>query len=135
MCPHCGEAMIVLELEGVEIDFCPSCKGTWLDAGELELLCEPDGAESGAVREQAFSAKRDRKSKRRCPRCNWKMDGVRLGGVELERCCNQHGLWFDRGEMEQVIASFSDQEKELGRVARFFADLYHNEFKPESKGK
>jgi hypothetical protein len=134
MCPHCGEALIVLELEGVEVDFCPSCKGTWLDAGELELLCESDGGDSDAVHEQLFAAQRERKSNRRCPRCNWNMDGIQLGGVELERCRNHHGIWFDRGEMERVIASFSNHEKEMGRIARFFADVYQNELKPEAKG-
>ena len=39
-CPVCNEAMIVLEYEQVEIDHCTSCKGIWLDAGELELLAE-----------------------------------------------------------------------------------------------
>lgn len=134
MCPHCGEAMIVLELEGVEIDYCPSCKGTWLDAGELELLCEADGGDAAAVRNQLFSAVRERISSRRCPRCNWKMEGVKLSDVKLERCRYQHGVWFDQGEIEQVVASYSGHENELGRAACFFADLYQHELKPETKG-
>ena len=40
-CPVCkNEPMIVLELNDVEIDYCLSCKGIWLDTGELELLLE-----------------------------------------------------------------------------------------------
>ncbi|MEJ2196939.1 MAG: zf-TFIIB domain-containing protein [Ignavibacteriaceae bacterium] len=39
-CPVCKEPMIILELNEVEIDYCPSCSGIWLDAGELELLFE-----------------------------------------------------------------------------------------------
>jgi len=32
--------MLVLELEGVEIDYCPLTNGIWLDAGELDVLFE-----------------------------------------------------------------------------------------------
>ena len=39
-CPVCKDAMIVMELNEVEIDHCLSCSGIWLDAGELELLLE-----------------------------------------------------------------------------------------------
>ena len=39
-CPVCKNAMITLELEEVEIDYCTDCGGIWLDSGELELLLE-----------------------------------------------------------------------------------------------
>ncbi|MCK7521491.1 MAG: zf-TFIIB domain-containing protein [Ignavibacteriales bacterium] len=32
----------MLELEQIEVDYCTSCEGVWLDAGELELLLETD---------------------------------------------------------------------------------------------
>ena len=41
-CPVCKEPMIVLELDEVEIDYCTSCGGIWLDAGELDLLIEDE---------------------------------------------------------------------------------------------
>ena len=37
-CPKCGMALETLTLQGVEIDQCRSCNGTWLDEGELEQL-------------------------------------------------------------------------------------------------
>ena len=44
-CPICKNAMITLELQEVEIDYCTDCGGIWLDAGELELLLgEPEKA-------------------------------------------------------------------------------------------
>ena len=39
--------------EGVEIDRCMECRGTWLDAGELELITEFAGAEPGLADETA----------------------------------------------------------------------------------
>lgn len=37
-CPKCGMALEPLNLEGIEVDRCRSCNGTWLDEGELEQL-------------------------------------------------------------------------------------------------
>jgi len=38
MCPNCNESMREVTREGVQIDMCPSCRGVWLDRGELEKL-------------------------------------------------------------------------------------------------
>ena len=43
MCPACKEPMVVFELDGVEIDRCLRCAGTWLDAGEIEQLARLRG--------------------------------------------------------------------------------------------
>jgi uncharacterized protein len=38
-CPHCVDGMLTPKLrDGVEIDVCSSCRGVWLDRGELEKL-------------------------------------------------------------------------------------------------
>jgi hypothetical protein len=37
-CPKCGGTLKEREFHGVKIDICPDCKGTWLDAGELEMI-------------------------------------------------------------------------------------------------
>ena len=37
-CPKCGADLSEREYHQVKVDICPECKGTWLDAGELELL-------------------------------------------------------------------------------------------------
>ena len=40
-CPLCGETDLVLaERQGVEIDYCPKCRGVWLDPGELDKIVE-----------------------------------------------------------------------------------------------
>ena len=41
-CPKCGMDLSTIELHGVKIDQCPSCNGTWLDAGEMEQLLQAD---------------------------------------------------------------------------------------------
>lgn len=135
MCPECGEPLVGFELEGVEIDHCISCGGTWLDAGELETISELAGVESGGLSKALASAKAIRADPRRCPRCDKKMQVFTIGSerlVELDRCSHGHGLWFDRGEMKSVISAF--EEGQEGEVARFFAKLYRSELEEEAEG-
>ena len=40
-CPACPEVTLVMaDRQGVEIDYCPQCRGVWLDRGELDKLIE-----------------------------------------------------------------------------------------------
>ncbi len=40
-CPNCPEERLLMsERNGVEIDYCPKCRGVWLDRGELDKLLE-----------------------------------------------------------------------------------------------
>ncbi len=40
-CPCCKETNLVLsERQGIEIDYCPKCRGIWLDRGELDKIIE-----------------------------------------------------------------------------------------------
>ena len=39
-CPKCGQKLLTEKCGSVEIDVCPSCKGVWLDAGELGTIVE-----------------------------------------------------------------------------------------------
>jgi uncharacterized protein len=38
MCPNCQASMQAVTRTGVEFDMCPTCRGVWLDRGELEKL-------------------------------------------------------------------------------------------------
>lgn len=40
-CPACPDTVLVMsERQGVEIDYCPQCRGVWLDRGELDKLID-----------------------------------------------------------------------------------------------
>ena len=43
-CPTCQELLTLSERQGVEIDFCPKCRGVWLDRGELDKILEREAA-------------------------------------------------------------------------------------------
>ncbi len=40
-CPKCGMDLTTIEFQGIKLDRCPSCNGTWFDAGEVEQLLAP----------------------------------------------------------------------------------------------
>src|SRR5688500_18544547 len=39
-CPQCSVPLQMSDRQGVEIDYCPQCRGVWLDRGELDKLIE-----------------------------------------------------------------------------------------------
>jgi Zn-finger nucleic acid-binding protein len=130
MCPACNQLLIVFELEGVEIDHCVACGGTWLDAGELDQLALLAGAKPGRLAEVLEQGGGDARADRRCVRCPSKLRAVKLDGIEIDRCGHGHGLWFDRGEVATLVGRFTEGEE--GRVGRLFGDLFAAELKKEA---
>jgi uncharacterized protein len=58
-CPNCSEVLVMAERRGVEIDYCPTCRGVWLDRGELDRLLSLAETES-APQPVAVPARADR---------------------------------------------------------------------------
>ena len=49
-CPTCVDSdLLMSERQGVEIDYCPKCRGVWLDRGELDKLIERSSTSSVAL--------------------------------------------------------------------------------------
>ena len=44
-CPACHTPLAMAERQGIEIDYCPACRGVWLDRGELDKIIERSAAE------------------------------------------------------------------------------------------
>lgn len=45
-CPVCSVALTMTDRQGVEIDYCPKCRGVWLDRGELDKIIERSAGSS-----------------------------------------------------------------------------------------
>lgn len=39
-CPTCQAPLVMADRQGIEIDYCPQCRGVWLDRGELDKIIE-----------------------------------------------------------------------------------------------
>jgi hypothetical protein len=48
-CPTCDVTLSISSREGIEIDFCPQCRGVWLDRGELDKVIERTLAATAAA--------------------------------------------------------------------------------------
>jgi uncharacterized protein len=49
-CPVCKDAQLVMtERQGIEIDYCPGCRGVWLDRGELDKIIDRSLSPSNPV--------------------------------------------------------------------------------------
>jgi len=47
-CPSDGTVLVMSERSGIEIDYCPTCRGVWLDRGELDKIIERGAREYSA---------------------------------------------------------------------------------------
>ena len=61
-CPNCNETLVMSERQGVEIDYCPKCRGVWLDKGELDKIIEKSASYSADQPQQGSSYYESRRS-------------------------------------------------------------------------
>jgi Zn-finger nucleic acid-binding protein len=123
-CPTCAEPLIALEIESIEIDHCTACGGVWLDAGELSLLLE--GAANRDALMAGLSRVHARQDDKRCPICSKKFLKVAAGtkgDIILDVCPRNDGLWFDRGELADVLklGSFPPHRRVYELIKETFA--------------
>jgi uncharacterized protein len=50
-CPICRVPLSMSDRQGIEIDFCPQCRGVWLDRGELDKIIERSGPAAAPARQ------------------------------------------------------------------------------------
>ena len=130
ICPACRQEMIVVEYKKIELDVCAFCRGLWFDAEELGLLL-------GSLKLPADELGRSltaktREAARKCPYCRSKMEKTLMGlgeGVTIDRCKKGHGLWFDGGELDEVICGLLQEAeargggKAAGRMGSFLMEV------------
>jgi Zn-finger nucleic acid-binding protein len=125
--------MIIVEHEKIELDYCTKCLGVWFDAGELELLTERLSLDKEALPLHEIWALPEAnvtEKSRRCPICRKKMRKVYIGEetkVLLDICPIQNGIWFDSGEVSQVLSQLKSKGPatgKQGRVINFMGEVF-----------
>jgi Zn-finger nucleic acid-binding protein len=124
-CPRDGA-----DLEGriyeanIEIDECPTCRGTFLGQGELERIQAAVEKEHhhelaqpvDSVREEMAAEREEALPLVRCPRCGQSMERRRYGlgsQTVIDACPQGHGLWLDRGELEELERFYERSQEEM----------------------
>ncbi len=103
-CPACELTALVERpaKNGVLIEQCPGCRGVWLDRGEILLFSrQPRKLDAGL----AASNSSGRRYDRQCPCCKTAMDSCDFlnAGLDVEKCPECEGLWFDGGELKKAV--------------------------------
>lgn len=101
-CHRCWVALDKKEVDvfgpNIIIDVCPTCKGIWLDKGELGKLLQ-DRKLSNYLTKHIGTKSR---SPMVCPRCGMTMDIEKADDIEVDVCLNCGGVWLDQGELEML---------------------------------
>ncbi|HEX78810.1 MAG TPA: hypothetical protein G4O19_01480 [Dehalococcoidia bacterium] len=134
ICPVCKSDLIDVEYNRIELDYCNTCRGVWFDTEELELLIESMGfGKSGLSVDQVVDLTDTEKAekKRRCPICRLKMDKAHIGKeprILIDVCSSGDGLWFDGGEVGQLIKQLAKKPSEKGgsqqKVINFLGEVF-----------
>jgi len=125
VCPKCDVALILLEFNGVQVDYCPKCEGFWLDSGEIEELLDRSGGRRGDPLINFFESCSRRETGRPaylCPRCDRELKEVArrsADGHELrvDRCPRGDGIWFDKNELHLLLEAMPDEMEAHGAIA------------------
>ena len=118
ICPVCKNDMIVVEYDKIELDYCAGCHGVWFDSGELELLLEAKSLQNPDLLLNNILNSPDSDSpekKRKCPICGHKMKKTAIGErpeILIDACDQEHGLWFDGGEVNQLLRQLAEKSPE-----------------------
>jgi Zn-finger nucleic acid-binding protein len=115
-CPQCGELMNRTDYARMEIQKCPSCRGTYVDEGVFHTIQRrrearvtgPDVPKMRPGEEQPV----------RCPRCNLEMLKIPYtegSDITVDKCQSCQGYWFDVGELEAVQVVYRNTQDKLKR--------------------
>ncbi len=122
-CPFCKSAMVIMELNEVEVDHCFECGGVWLDSGELEQLIDNRPLQLEEVQTNEHPLK--------CPICSRKMKKVlwSKGKSLILDKCDQDGLWFDNGELLTILEN--EGKDESNQIVSLLKEVFHNKLEKE----
>ncbi|MBP1627873.1 MAG: hypothetical protein H6Q00_2348 [Holophagaceae bacterium] len=110
-CPACQVKLVNTPIGGVDLHQCQGCGGLWLAKDRFEALAKARAEQNLSLPGQPTPAvplppRTDAVRYQKCPVCARFMNRVnyaRISGVILDSC-REHGLWFDRDELRQVLA-------------------------------
>jgi Zn-finger nucleic acid-binding protein len=130
-CPRCAINLVPVDLAGTRIDECSQCGGIWLGPAAFQRICEEREKQERALAVHTSVSASDRvamdQSKRfyiPCPVCGELMNQKNYAGFSgvVIDLCKQHGIWFDRLELQRIINFIKDgglhraRENELATI-------------------
>src|SRR5689334_25024346 len=114
-CPKCTFGLTKKYYKGmIEVDYCPNCRGMWLDFDELDQLEDvafDEDEHKGSLVHRATQTVFP------CPHCAAQLQEFqyRLYDLRLDYCVEKHGFWLDAGEDERVVAIMRQRNEQVHR--------------------
>lgn len=110
-CPVCTNVdLLMAERQGVEIDYCPNCRGIWLDRGELDKILE---------REQGMAARHQNEPPRHAP-----PQPQYVQGRDQQYRPDQHGRYEEHYDEHRGHGHGHGQGHGKHRKKSFFGELF-----------
>ena len=113
-CPVCKTPLARRRLEQVEVDECSKGHGLWFDHGELSTAIDEAEPEARWLDLDVWTDQDSLNvvwSKRKCPKCTKSLALLSYGttGETIDYCPDEHGIWLDKGEFENIIAAIDKE--------------------------
>lgn len=124
-CPKCGKELESRVLGPIDVDECETCKGVWLDAGELGKVEEAADPNINWLDFEIWKHPENFKSKEselKCPSCLENTVAIEYGHTEvnINYCPSCRGIWLDKDELPKIIESLENEVAE-----KTFSDYVH----------
>jgi Zn-finger nucleic acid-binding protein len=112
LCPRCKVPLETQVHDGEQYNFCPSCKGLWLDKSAFRHATRESDVYKNEDTNKAYLREpvRDNPVYLPCVRCGKLMNRknfARISGVIIDEC-GRHGVWLDPGELEKIRLFIAD---------------------------
>jgi len=109
VCVKCTSVLDKSTIADVEVDLCPKCGGLWLDRGEITKLAQMTDPTLDDLRTALLGHKGPppvpSETAHNCPACPGHLKEVVLGPVKVDYCGKCHGIFLDRGELDQAVVA------------------------------
>jgi Zn-finger nucleic acid-binding protein len=132
--------MIVVEHQGIELDYCPNCDGVWFDTSELDLFLDSAGLERSefSLDDLLQNPTLNPTHKgRKCPICNRGLKEVAIcdATINIDVCDLGDGYWFDGGEVHGLLKYLAQKSCSGENQPQKVIDFIGNVFQAENEGK
>ena len=114
-CPRCGVILVPTVRHKIQVNYCQSCKGMWLERNELQQL--EDEVFDFGDRWKGTLVFNSTATSDKCPECSAALQRFkyRFYDLEMEFCPNEHGYWLEDNEDTRVLDLMRREEEDLQR--------------------
>lgn len=123
----CGKGFSIRRVSQYSYETCASCHGVWMSRSTLiGMAFDIDPSAPFEMRQANID-----EPKRACPDCRLPMNKAWVSRVPLDYCeVEEHGIWFDGGELRQVLERVGETEPPTAELPTNFRSLLGDFFSP-----